>query len=287
MYSYPSDRGARAYLIQTASLICLGLVLAVMAWLVWEIIVQGAPVISFDFLSQPVVDAGRQGGIAPILVSTGLLLITTLIVVVPLGLASAVSMYYLANSRQQKLYRLLRVSLDTLASTPSIVLGLFGNALFSVMLGLGFSILSGALTLACMVLPFFTRAAESALHAIPAQHLLQANALRLGIWSRFIHIQLPAAMPGLIVALILSKGRALAETAALIFTAGYVVRMPDSLLDSGRSLSVHILDLAMNVPGGNANAYGSALVLLTLLLFTNSFAHFLAKRFYKHAWSRP
>ena len=169
-----------------------------------------------------------------------------------------------------------RRSLDVLAGVPSIVFGLFGNAFFCKTLGLGFSILSGGLTLACMVLPILIRSTEEGFRAVPANYRLSAAALGLSRTTTLIHLLLPAAVPGLIVGLVLGVGRAIAETAALIFTSGYVDRMPESLLDSGRALSIHIFDLSMNVSGGDANAYGSALVLVVLLLLINGTASWLA-----------
>ena len=161
---------------------------------------------------------------------------------------------------------------------PSIVFGLFGNVFFCQTLGLGFSILSGGLTLACMVLPIFIRSTEEGFRAVPNDYRLGAAALGLSRTATLFQLLLPAAVPGLIVGLVLGVGRALAETAALIFTSGYVDRIPESLLDSGRSLSIHIYDLSMNVPGGDGNAYATALVLVTLLLVINGLASILAER---------
>jgi len=145
-------------------------------------------------------------------------------------------------------------------------------------LGLGFSILSGGLTLACMVLPILIRSIEEGFRAVPQEYRLGAAALGLSRRATLFHLLLPAAVPGVIVGLVLGVGRAITETAALIFTSGYVDRMPESLLDSGRSLSIHIYDLSMNVPGGNGNAYATALVLVILLLIINFTASLLAER---------
>jgi phosphate transport system permease protein len=173
--------------------------------------------------------------------------------------------------------RLTRRSLDVLSGVPSIVFGLFGNVFFCKTLGLGFSILSGGLTLACMVLPILIRSTEEGFRAVPAGYRLSAAALGLSRTTTLFHLLLPAAVPGLLVGLVLGVGRAMAETAALIFTSGYVDRMPESLLDSGRALSIHIFDLSMNVSGGDANAYASALVLVVLLLAINGMASWLAE----------
>ena len=206
---------------------------------------------------------------------TALILLVAIITAAPLGLATAVILSEF--TRHDSVFgRLVRRSLDVLAGVPSIVFGLFGNAFFCIYLGLGFSILSGGLTLACMVLPILIRTAEEGLQAAPNDYRLAAAALGMSRSAALVHLLLPAAMPALVAGLLLGIGRAGAETAALIFTSGYVDRMPDSLFDSGRALSVHIYDLSMNVAGGDANAYTSALVLIILLLIINSIAMGLA-----------
>jgi phosphate transport system permease protein len=174
--------------------------------------------------------------------------------------------------------RVVRRSLDVLASVPSVVFGLFGNAVFCQALGMGFSLLSGGLTLACMVLPFFIRTAEEGLRAVPKDYRLAAASLGLSHTGTLAHILIPAAMPGLLAGFILSVSRSLAETAALIFTSGYVDRMPSSLLESGRTLSVHIYDLSMNVSGGDGMAYSSALVLMIILIVLNRIAMWLSRK---------
>lgn len=253
------------------------LVVGMIGWIVADLLRQGMPQLSWAFLVELPSDAGRSGGIWPMLISTLLILGVCLAVSVPIGLATAV---FLAEFQRghRGFGRLVRYSLDTLAGVPSIVFGLFGNAFFSITLGLGFSILSGGLTLACMVLPLLIRSMETALRAVPAEHRLAAAALGLPQHVSLLHIVLPAAAPGLAVGLVLGIGRALAETAALLFTSGYVDRLPDTLLDSGRALSVHIFDLAMNVPGGASQAAATALVLMALVLLINAFTGWAARR---------
>ena len=174
--------------------------------------------------------------------------------------------------------RLVRWSLDTLAAVPSIVFGLFGSAFFGLTLGLGFSIASGGLTLACMILPLLIRTTEQALRSVPSEYKRDAAALGLSQFTTLRRLVLPAAAPGLAAGLVLGMGRALSETAALLFTSGYVTRMPTGLGDSGRALSVHIYDLAMNVPGATHRAYGTALVLIAILLVLNTVAVSLLRR---------
>ena len=245
-------------------------------WILSDLLRFGLGRISWEFLTSAPRRAGAAGGIGPILVSTGLILGVTLAVVLPLGLATAIFLAEFTSSRSW-LGRRVRLSLDVLAGVPSIVFGLFGNAFFSQTLGMGFSILSGGLTLACMALPLLVRTVEEGIGNIAQEHKLAAAGLGFSLWSSYTSLILPAALPAIAVGVILSMGRALAETAALIFTSGYVARTPGSLLDSGRSLSVHIYDLAMNIPGGEANAYATALVLVTILILLNGATHWIAR----------
>jgi phosphate transport system permease protein len=253
------------------------LVAGLFAWLVLDVLQRGFSHLSLGFLTKAPEDAGRAGGIAPIIVSTLIIVMICMAVTVPLGLGTAALLSeYLPDSSRQG--RLVRRCLDVLAGVPSVVFGLFGNALFCQLLGLGFSLLSGGLTLACMVLPFFIRTAEEGLRAVPQEYRMAAASLGLSQTGTLVHVLIPAAMPGLMAGFILAVTRSLAETAALIFTSGYVDRMPESLLESGRTLSVHIYDLAMNVSGGDGSAYASALVLMVLLVVLNRVAMWLSRR---------
>ncbi|MES1945325.1 phosphate ABC transporter permease [Salinisphaera sp. PC39] len=129
-----------------------------------------------------------------------------------------------------------------------------------------------------MVLPLFIRSAEEGFRAVPDSYRAAAAATGVSRLGMLRYVLLPAATPGLVVGLVLSIGRALAETAALLFTSGYVARMPDSLGDSGRVLPIHIYDLSMHVAGGTANAYSSALVLIAMLLAINGLAALAGRR---------
>jgi len=251
------------------------LITAIFAWLLFDVVQQGWQLLSFDFLRQAPLQAGRTGGIGPVLVSTAWVVLICLVVALPISIGAAIwlNRFTPANSR---LSRSIRLLLDILAGVPSIVFGLFGAAFFGITLGLGFSILSGGLTLACMILPLMIRTTEAGLAAVPSDWTNGAAALGMGHISSLWHIQLPAALPTILAGLLLSLGRALSETAALLFTSGYVTRFPESWLDSGRVLSVHIYDLAMNVTGGNGAAYASALTLIVLLILINGIAMRLA-----------
>lgn len=251
------------------------LVMGSFLWLLSDMVWHGAAQLSWDFLMTETENAGRAGGIGPILVSTLLILAVAMAVATPIGLATAVLLSEFV-AKGNRMARVIGMSIDVLAGVPSIVFGLFGMAFFSAYLGMGFSILAGGLTLACMVLPILIRTIEEGLGAVPDEWRKGAAALGMSRLSALIYILLPAAAPALAAGLMLGIGRAMAETAALIFTSGYVDRMPSSLHDSGRALAVHIYDLSMNVAGGDANAYASALVLVIMLIIINNVALWLA-----------
>ena len=244
--------------------------------LLFDMISDGFKAMSFEFFLNAPEKAGRAGGIAPILISTMLVVGIAIAVSMPIGLATALLLSEFTRTDSQFAF-FVRKSLDILAGVPSIVFGLFGNAFFCVYLGMGFSILSGGLTLACMVLPILIRTTEESFRAVPNEFRHGIAALGFTKTASVFHLLMPMALPGLIVGTILGIGRATAETAALIFTSGYVDRMPESVFDSGRTLSVHIYDLAMNIPGGDRMAYATSLCLVLILLCMSVLTNFIAK----------
>ncbi|HGM5584978.1 phosphate ABC transporter permease PstA [Pseudomonas shirazensis] len=256
-----------------------GLALGAIAMLLWPLLTvfgNGVQVLSWEFLSSSPVDAGRGGGIAPILVSTLGIVLVSLAAALPLSFGVAV-MLTEGFKPGGSPATVVRCSLDILAGVPSVVFGLFGLSLFCRQLGLGYSILAGGLTLACMILPTLARSLAFSLEAAALAHRAGGAALGLSRQAVLLRVMVPVALPGICAGIVLALTRALAETAVLLFTSGYSDRMPESLLDSGRSVSVHIYDLATNVPGGTPNAYGSALALLLLLALLSFAVHALTR----------
>lgn len=253
------------------------------ASLLWTVFGEGITTLDWQFLLGEPEQAGRAGGIGPIILSTAWVLLICLSLALPLGLGTA--LFLVEQLRPDSRLNLgLQWALDGLGAVPSVVFGLFGHRLFVVELGWGYSLLAGGCTLACMVLPLFIRGCEQALRDCPQSYRQAAAGLAISRVGYLRRILLPFAAPGIAAALVLSAGRALAETAVLLFTAGYVMRWPESLFDSGRTLAVHIYDLAMNVSGGSPASAATALVLLGFALTIQLMAWRIGQR--PHSFAR-
>lgn len=257
------------------------LVLAAGAAVLLSLINGGIGVLSADFVLGAPRDMGLAGGINSVLSATLISLGICLLVVVPIGTMSAVFLV-LYQREFVGFSRFFGVLLDILSGTPSVVYGMFGLVFFCETLGLGVSILSGALTLTVMILPFYVRSLESTLAIFMPSLLRVSRVSGMSLAGSLVKLVLPSSLAAIVMTAVLSSGRALAETAAVLFTAGYVLRMPGSVWDPGRLISVHIFELSLNVPGGDARAQASALVLLAALFVIHAAAYALQKRFERH-----
>jgi len=246
-----------------------GTAFLVLGVILFFIALRGATALSWEFLTSFPRRGMTEGGIFPALVGTFYLVTGTVIVSLPLGVGAAI---YLAEyARERPWARLVRVGVANLAGVPSIVLGLFGLAFFVKALGLGESLLSGALTLALLVLPVIIRAAEEALLSVPQEFREAAYALGATRWQAIRTAVLPTALPGIITGAILAVGRAAGETAPIMFTAAayYVPRLPSSPLDEVMALPYHLFVLATESTAfwkTRHLQYGTALVLLGFVL---------------------
>jgi phosphate transport system permease protein len=239
------------------------------------ILANGFKHVTWAFLTEPILDMGRSGGIFPAIVGTILMVIVAIGIAAPLGIASAI---YLAEyTREGKVTQGIRFGINCLAGVPSIIFGLFGFILFVVMLGFGWSILSGGLSLAAMILPTIIRTAEEALRSVPAQYRDVAASLGGTRWQVVTRAVLPYALPGILTGVILGIGRSIEETAVVIFTAGSAVQTPTSLFDSARTMAVHFYILAREGIS-NDNAYATAAVLICVILTINITAYTLMHR---------
>lgn len=260
------SRVANAGVHMLASLSSL-LVVSLSIWLLWDVVsVVGE--FRLGFLTEAPQQGGRVGGISTILVSTGWILAICLSVSVPLAVGTAIFLAEFVDP-QSRTIRLVDTSVTLLASIPSVVFGLFGLVLFCRLMGFGISILSGGLTLACMVLPLLFSVVYSGLRAVPDQLRRAAAASGLSKTTMILRLLIPSVRTQALIGVVLATARALSETAALLFTSGYVTRMPESMYDSGRSISVHIFDMAMIGHGGQDQARLTALVLLMILCLFN------------------
>lgn len=257
---------------------------AVVGYILLDIVWHGLPAISWEFLTSPPRRSGAEGGIFPAIVGTIWLVVGTIVIALPLGMATAV--YLSEYARRGRFSRAIYLAIVTLAGVPSIVYGLFGLGLFVLFLGFGVSILSGCLTLACMILPIIIVASEESLRAVPRS--LREGSLALGAtkWQTIRKNVLPYAVPGMLTGSILGIGRAAGETAPILFTvaAFYLPHLPRSVYDEAMALPYHLYVLATQHPDAAAVRplqYGTALVLLVLVLGLDLGAIVLRSRFRK------
>jgi phosphate transport system permease protein len=239
---------------------------------------HGLPHLGPRFLTSAPVDGGRAGGVMPIVAGTLEVTALGLAIAAPLGVGTAV--YLVEYTREGRLTHLVRFGAECLAGVPSIIFGLFGFVLFVLTLGFGWSILAGGLTLAFMMVPTIIRTAEEALRAVPAAYREVALSVGASKWQAIRKVVLPAAFPGIVTGLVLSLGRAIGETAAVIFTAGSSLprQAPRSVFEGTRTLSVHFYQLAREGISAE-NAYATAAVLVLSISLMNVAAYAAMNRF--------
>ncbi len=254
------------------------LTVGVLVFIVAFVLRRGLPYVTGDFLTEAPRDMGRAGGILPMIVGTLYVTAVAVAVATPLGLGTAI--YLTEYTRGGFLTRVVRFGAECLAGVPSIIFGLFGFVFFVITLGMGWSVLAGGLTLAFMILPTVIRTAEEAVKSVPPQYREVAYTLGASKWQAIVKVVLPSALPGILTGIILGIGRSLSETAAVIFTAGSSLKMPVSLFDPARTMSVHFYLLAR---GGISmpKAYATAAVLVLAILVINATAYGLMHRFMK------
>jgi phosphate transport system permease protein len=243
------------------------------------ILIQGAPAISWEFLSGFPREGMRAGGILPAIVGTFYLTLGSAIFSVPLGIGAAI--YLSEYAAESGWTRLIRIAIINLAGIPSVVYGLFGLGLFVLFLNFGTSILAGSLTLAIMTLPVIISTAEEALRAVPQSFRVVSISLGGTRWQTIRRIVLPQALPGILTGVILGLERAAGETAPILFTvaAFFLPRLPRSPLDATMALPYHLFVISTQVPGMPVRIqYGTALVLLTFVLGMNLLATTIRSR---------
>ncbi|HNY89506.1 MAG TPA: phosphate ABC transporter permease PstA, partial [Methanoregulaceae archaeon] len=259
----------------------VGIVLAILAIILLDIIMKGLPVISWEFIFGYPSNLGRAGGIFPAIVGTIYLVIGAIMIALPIGIGATI--YLSEYTREGLVTKTIRTGVDLLNGTPSIVFGLFGFAFLVIFVGLGVSLLTGWIVLALMILPTIIRTSEEALKSIP--NAVREGSLALGAskWQTIRKVVLPAAVPGIITGTILSIGRAAGETAPILFTAVvFSTRfLPSSIFEPVMALPYYLYILSTSIPGAKQYAYGTALVLLVIVTLFYGAAVLLRTRFQK------
>ena len=257
-------------------LVCISAAITMFAllFLIAYILIKGIPnltasLFAWDYNTTNV-------SLMPALINTVLMIALSLLFAVPIGIGAAIYMVEYAK-RGNKLISVVRVTAETLSGIPSIVYGLFGSLFFVKALGWGLSLMSGACTLAIMILPLIMRTTEEALLSVPDSYREGSFGLGAGLLRTVMKVVLPSAIPGILSGIILSIGRIVGESAALIFTAGTVAKAAESVFDSTITLSVHMYKLSsegLYLP----QSYGTAVVLFVIVISINALSNILAKR---------
>ncbi|MDR2152456.1 MAG: phosphate ABC transporter permease PstA [Helicobacteraceae bacterium] len=248
--------------------------IAALIFIVGFILFKGIPhinpaIFSLEYTSE-------NASMTPAIISTAMMTTLALLIAVPFGVSAAI---YLAEyaKRESWAAKIARMTAETLSGIPSIIHGLFGLLFFVVFLGWGFSLLSGAFTLAIMILPLIMRASEEALQSVPDSYREGAFGLGAGKLRMILKIALPSAMGGIFAGVTLAIGRIVGETAALIYTAGTVAQIPSSPMESARTLSVHMYALSsegLHIDEG----YATAAALLAIVIVINALSAYIAKK---------
>lgn len=261
------------FILVSASAVITAIVIIILAgYILW----QGVPNLTMPGLFAWEYNSENQS-MLPAIINTVIMIVLTLIIAVPTGIFAAI--YLVEYSvRGNKLVSIIRITTETLSGIPSIVYGLFGFIVFGITLGWANSLISGAITLAIMILPLIIRTTEEALMAVPDSYREGSFGLGAGKLRTVFKVVLPSAVPGVLSGVILSIGRIVGESAALIFTSGTNPVVPDSLFDSASTLSVHLYAL-LNEGLYTEQAYATAVVLLVAVILINALSAAAAKRF--------
>ena len=244
------------------------------AFVIIYILLKGVPHLTADLFAWKY--NSDNVSLLPALVNTVYMAVISLVIAVPIGIGSAIYLVEYAG-RGNKFVEVIRITAETLSGIPSIVYGLFGSLFFVKFMGLGLSMLSGALTLSIMILPLIMRSSEEALLAVPMSYREGSFGLGAGKLRTVFKIVLPSAIPGILSGVILGIGRIVGESAALIFTAGTVAEVATSVFDSTRTLSVHMYTISGEGLYIN-QTYATAVVLLVLVIIINAISELIAKK---------
>lgn len=275
MQSYKKHPGSFLALLLVG--IAVVLTVASLGYLIVYILVQGVPHLTPDLFAWEY--TSDNVSMLPSMINTLLMTVLALLIAVPIGVGSAIYMVEYAK-KGNRFVAVVRVTAETLTGIPSIVYGLFGMLFFVTALGWRLSLLSGAATVAIMVLPVIMRTTEEALMSVPDNYRQGSLGLGAGKLRTVFRVVLPSAIPGILSGIILATGRIVGETAALIYTAGSIAKVPNSIFDSTRTLSVHMYNLSKEGMH-TEQAYATAVVLLVMVIGINLLSDWLAGRLVK------
>jgi len=249
----------------------VGILVAIVA----IIFFKGSPYLNMEFIFSSPEDMGRHGGIFSTIVGTIFLVLLSIFVATPLGVGTAI--FLTEYTKESWFTKTIRFGVESLAGIPSILYGLFGFIFFVIKLGMGWSLMAGVLTITIMILPTIIRTSEEAIKSVPRNLRIVSYSLSATKWETVTKVVLPSAGPGILTGIMLSVGRAVGETAAVIFTMGSSLRLPTSLMDSGRTMAVHFYILAREGISME-KAYATALVLVLSILFINIIAYYIMNK---------
>lgn len=254
--------------------LCAAITMIALTFVIIYILVKGMPFLTTDLFKWEY--NSENVSMLPALINTLLMAVLSLLFAVPIGIFSAVYLNEYAK-KGNKIVGLVRITTETLSGIPSIVYGLFGSLFFVKFMDFGLSLLSGSLTLSIMILPLIMRATEEALLAVPDSYREGSFGLGAGKLRTVFKIVLPSAIPGILSGIILSIGRIVGESAALIFTAGTVAKVAESVFSSTRTLAVHMYTISTEGLYVN-QAYATAVVLLVVVIIINGLSSLVAKK---------
>lgn len=278
-----NKRKRKSILAYGAIYFCSALSVVLLAGIILYVFVKGLGTVNWSFLTSVTSVLRGTVGIAGNIVNTLIIIFLTMLIATPIGVGSAI--YLNEYAKPGRLVTLIEYATETLSGIPSIIFGLFGSIFFGEVLGLGFSLLTGSLTLILMVLPLITRNTQEALKTVPMTYRSGAIGLGSGKWHMIRTILIPSAMPGIITGVILAIGRIVGESAALLFTAGSAKLLPKTMgqllakpLQSGGTLTIQMY-LSATSEGDFKTAFGIAVVLLIIVLLINLGTKALTKHF--------
>lgn len=260
--------------VRLAAAASLGILALILAF----ILLKGVPHLSPEFLTKSPEKMGKEGGIFPVIIGTVYVTLTAVLIAAPLGTAAAV--YFSEYAKKGRVIHVIRFFTEVLAGIPSIIFGLFGFAFFVVFLGMGWSVLAGGLTLSMMILPTLVRSTEESLKTVPNAYREGSLSLGATKWETVVKVVLPCCRSGILTGLILGIGRAIGETAAVMLTVGGSMKLPVSIFDSTRTMSLHLYMLASEGLS-EEKTYATAALLILIVLVINWLANFIGRKLTK------